>query len=185
MAGDSEAMDLGPAISLEDALTIIIVILVLRVVLFVPLITIDKAKLYHAEKESSWESTYAWIRKHSQASVDQTSPVLNQYQDAFTMGNRSVVISESQQDKSRYIEAADANNNLLVIRHDVANQVYYSMYIQNFSTVPSFQHGKIKWSPQEKKWFTLNNQVEYNQTPESQTVLENYRKWVQSRKRSE
>jgi hypothetical protein len=180
MSGDTEAMDLGPAISLEDALTIIIVILVLRVVLFVPLITIDKAKLYHAQKETYWQSAYAWIRAHKQA-----TPVVGQYEDAFGIGGRSVVVSESPEGRSRFIEAADADNNLLVIRHDVQKQEYASLFIQNFSSIPSFQHGKIKWSPQEKKWFTLNNQIDYNQTPESQAMGETYRKWAENRKRTE
>lgn len=179
MSDDSEAMDMGPAISLEDALTIIIVILVLRVVLFVPLITIDKAKLYHAEKETFWQSAYTWIQSHKTP-----SPMLSQYEDAFGITGRSVVISEPAEGRTRYIEAADANDNLLVIRHDVQKQEYYSLFIQKFSTIPSFQHGSIKWSPQEKKWFTLNNQVDYNQSPESKAMQESYRKWAENQKRS-
>ena len=175
-ARESDAEDMGPAVSLEDVLTVIVVILVLRVVLFVPMINMDRARLDRAEKETYWQGAHAWIVANKQA-----SPLSAQYEDAFEIAGKSLVISESPDEKVRYLESADDNDNVLVIRHDIDKESYYSMYIQKFSTVPSYRHGRIKWSPQEKKWFTLDNKIEYNQTPGAVEMQQRYRKWAEKR----
>ncbi|GEM_PF-838141 len=174
-APQAEAEDLGPALQIEDALTVMVVILVLRVVLFVPLMSLDRARLDHAEKESFWETVYDMVRAKPAGPSERslTAP----YQDAFGLEGKAVTISDPGETGVRYIESADAEQNVLVIRLDAATQTYRSLYIQKFSNVPSFRHGRIKWSPQEKKWFTLDDQVDYAGTPESDRMQADYRRY--------
>jgi hypothetical protein len=160
--------DMGPALAVEDALTVMVVILVLRMVLLVPMMSLDKARLERPEKEGFWERTYAYILGNK-GDVKEA----RQYADAFEIDGNAVILSEFG-GGVRFVEAADANSNLLVVRHDVAKQTYHSMYIQKFSAVPSFSHGKMKWSPQEKKWFRLNNEIDYTQTPEAAQLQAQY-----------
>jgi hypothetical protein len=167
---NAEAEDLGPALQVEDALTVMVVILVLRVVLFVPLMSLDRARLDHAEKETWWEDIYAMVRAKPSARA-LTAP----YEDAFGLNGKSAALTDLEQGRVRYVESADAEQNVLVIRHDVAAQTYRSLYIQKFSNVPSFKHGRIKWSPQERKWFTLDDQVDYSGTPETESMDKEYR----------
>ena len=165
-----EGEDLGPALAVEDALTVMVVILVLRMVLLVPMMSLDKARLERPEKEGFWERAYSYILGHKEAgAVKGAQP----YADAFEIDGNAVILSDVG-GSVRFVESADANNNLLVVRHDVGRQTYHSMYIQNFSAVPSFSHGKMKWSPQEKKWFRLNNEIDYTQTPESAQLQAQY-----------
>lgn len=168
----AEAEDLGPALAVEDALTVMVVILVLRVVLFVPMMSLDRASLDHAEKETYWEAAYGRIRSGKSAPAHFTA-----YDGAFDLGGKAVVVSEPEGGRLRYLEVADEDRNILVIRHDVEAQAYRSMFIQRFSNVPSFRHGRIKWSPQERKWFTLNDVADYNQDAESQDMQKRYREW--------
>jgi hypothetical protein len=171
----SEAEDLGPALAVEDALTVMVVILVLRMVLLVPMMSLDKARLERAEKGSVWEKAYAYVLGNKKDDKN-----ARQYEDAFDLAGNSVILTELGSG-SRLLEAADASDNLMVVRHDVEKQTYYSMYIQKFSTVPSYSHGRMKWSPQEKKWFRLDNQIDYNQTPESADLNRQYQEWIGKR----
>jgi hypothetical protein len=171
----SEAEDLGPALAVEDALTVMVVILVLRMVLLVPMMSLDKARLERAETETVWEKAYAYVIGHKK---DDKNAM--QYEDAFDLAGNSVILTEMG-GGARFLEAADAANNLMVVHHDLEKQTYYSMFIQKFSNVPSFSHGRMKWSPQEKKWFRLDNQIDYNQTPESVDMNKQYLEWINKR----
>ncbi|MDB5104380.1 MAG: hypothetical protein JWP91_2069 [Fibrobacteres bacterium] len=171
----SEAEDLGPALAVEDALTVMVVILVLRMVLLVPMMSLDKARLERAEKGTIWEKAYAYVVGNKREDKD-----ARQYEDAFDLNGNSVILTELG-GGARILEAADANQNLMVVRHDVQKQTYYSMYIQKFSNVPSYSHGRMKWSPQEKKWFRLDNQIDYNQTPEAESLNRQYQEWINKR----
>lgn len=164
----AEAEDLGPALAVEDALTVMVVILVVRMVLLVPMMSLDKARLERPEKEGFWERAYAFVLGNKESKED-----IRSYGDAFEIEERAAILSEVG-DGVRILEAADKEQNLLVVRHDVAKQSYFSMYIQKFSAVPSFSHGRMKWSPQEKKWFRLDNQIAYAQTPEGETLQKQY-----------
>lgn len=168
---DSEAEDLGPALAVEDALTVMVVILVLRVVLFVPMMNLDRARLDQAETETFWEKAYAWIRA-DRSPADRSAP----YDGAFDLSGKAVVVGEPQ-GQVRFLEVADEDRNILIIRHDLGSQEYGSLFIQKFSKVPSYRHGRIKWSPKERKWFTLDNQVAYDQTPETRELETQYRAW--------
>jgi hypothetical protein len=172
---NSESEDLGPALAVEDALTVMVVILVLRMVLLVPMMSLDKARLDRAEKETVWEKAYAFVLGNKKADKN-----AQQYEDAFDLNGNAVILTEMA-GGVRILEAADANNNLMVVRHDVAKQTFSSMYIQKFSNVPSYAHGRMKWSPQEKKWFRLDNQIDYNQTPEALSLHELYVDWNNKR----
>jgi len=175
MSAHSESEDLGPALAVEDALTVMVVILVLRMVLLVPMMSLDKARLERAEKETVWEKAYAFVAGNKKADAS-----ARQYEDAFDLNGNSVILTELG-GGVRLLEAADANNNLMVVRHDVDRQTFSSMYIQKFSNVPSYGHGRMKWSPQEKKWFRLDNQIDYNQTPESVSLNKQYQEWIKKR----
>lgn len=168
----TEAEDLGPALAVEDALTVMVVILVLRVVLFVPMMNMDRARLDQAETETFWEKAYALIRS-GKGPAEGAVP----YDGAFDLHGKSVAVSEKEAGRVKFVEIADDDRNLLVIRHDLARQSYHSLFIQKFSKVPSFRHGRIKWSPEERKWFTLDNQVVYDGTDESIALEAEYRAW--------
>ncbi len=176
MSSTAEADDLGPALQVEDALTVMVVILVLRLVLFVPLMNLDRARLDHAEKETYWEQLYERLR-----SAPPDAAMAASYEDAFALGGKSARISAAGGGKLRFLEIADPDQNVTVIRHDLGGQGYRSLFIQKFSNVPSFRHGRIKWSPRERKWFTLDDQVDYAQTPESAAMLDEYREWAATR----
>ena len=171
----SEAEDLGPALAVEDALTIMVVILVLRMVLLVPMMSLDKARLERAEKESVSEKAYTYVLGHK--CLDKSA---QQYEDAFDLSGNAIIVTDMG-GGVRLLEAADANKNLLVVRHDVDKQTYSSMFIQKFSNVPSYGHGRMKWSPQEKKWFRLDNQIDYNQTAESVNLHQQWLDWLKKR----
>ena len=172
----AEAEDLGPALQVEDALTVMVVILVLRLVLFVPLMNLDRARLDHAETESYWELAYHRVR-----SAPAVPAGAEAYADAFTLAGKSFSLGAPAAGGIRYLEIADVDQNLTVIRHDPGAQTYRSLFIQKFSNVPSFRHGRIKWSPRERKWFTLDDQVDYSGTPESEAMLKEYRAWADAR----
>jgi hypothetical protein len=164
----AEAEDLGPALAVEDALTVMVVILVVRMVLLVPMMSLDKARLERPEKESFWQKAYAFVLGNKESEEG-----IRSYEDAFEIEGSAAILTDME-GGVRFLEAADAEENLLVVRHDVKRQAYTSMYVQKFSAVPTFSHGRMKWSPQEKKWFRLDNAIDYTATPEHEQLQAQY-----------
>ncbi|MGL1902260.1 MAG: hypothetical protein OCC49_09000 [Fibrobacterales bacterium] len=169
--------DMGAAISLEDALSIMVVVFVLFVVLFVPLIQLDRMNLDEALKNPFWEKIYKHIEKAELPADGQES--LEKYYDSFDLEGNTNLISKSAK-KTIYLESIDADSNVTVIIHDKDKKSYTVIYSQELSPSVSYRFGKIVWSRQEKSWFTLNDEVAYGDNPELIKQTKGYEKWVKA-----
>lgn len=70
--GRGTKVDLGNAISMEDALSIMVVTFVLFFLFLIPLVNIDRTKLEEAQKDTYWEKLSEWIS--GQESDDAAAP---------------------------------------------------------------------------------------------------------------
>lgn len=163
-----QALDLGEAISFDSVLTVLTVLLVLRVVFLVPMVNLDKAKTEHSGRDPFWEKSAHWVSSHGKVNDAHT------YGPAFSCEN-ALVTSLERHDGAVWMEALLPDSTLLVVRHDTASERFGSMRLQNRSSIPTFRHGRLLWSPAEKAWFTTADSLDYGDRPASKAMLEQYR----------
>lgn len=164
--------DLGNPISIEDALSIMVVVFVLFLVFFLPMVNIDKMKLEKAQTDVFWQKLYVFLDKNSS-----DSNKLEKYSNAFDLDDLSTRIDTDKEQNIRYIQSV-SNNNITIVKHDLKTNKYISLYIPGYSKVVTYNVGKLKWSEWEDIWFTVNNTLNYNETGENIQMQKEYRKWV-------
>jgi hypothetical protein len=156
-------MEMGEAISFEDVLTVITVLLLLRVLFMVPLVNLDKAKTVRAQSDAYWQSQSQWLL--TQAS---DSTPLFPYATAFDLGESHAVLSS--RGSFQFIEAVTRDSSLFILRHHMAESTYVSMRVQRHGHSKSFRRGRLLWSPAEQEWFTASDSIDYGEHPLSKSL---------------
>lgn len=162
-------VDVGNAISIEDALAIMVVIFVLFFLFIVPLVNIDRAKLEQAQQDDYWVRLSSWL-ENQQTDSAKARPFLQ----AFGLKGQKVVVTDAG-DKT-YIEALDENGDITVIAKKGTD--YISLIVQGHSSVVTYRYGNIYWSEAEKEWFTLNNLIDYGNNDSNVAMQKEYRAWT-------
>jgi len=165
--------DLGNPISIEDALSIMVVVFVLFLVFFLPMVNIDKMKLDEAQKDVFWQKLSLFLNNN-----DTVSDKFEEYNNAFDLDGLPVRIDIDKKRNVRYIQSVN-NNNITIVQHDLRTNRYISLYIPGYSKVVTYNVGKLKWSEWENIWFTVDNSLDYNESGENIQMQKDYRKWVE------
>ena len=162
-------VDAGNAISIEDALAIMVVIFVLFFLFIVPLVNIDRARLEEAQQDAYWEKLSSWI--DAQKADDQRArPYLN----TFRLEGQKVIVTDAGD--QTYIEALAENGDITVISH-MGND-YISFMVREHSSVVTYRYGNIHWSSAEREWFTHNNKIDYGSEDFAVAMQKEYRAWT-------
>ncbi len=161
--------DTGNAISIEDALAIMVVIFVLFFLFIVPLVSIDRAKLEQAQQDVYWEKLTSWME--SQQPDDKRA---YPYLQTFRLKDQKVIVTDTGD--RIYIEALAENGDITVIAH-TANE-YISLMVREHSSVVTYRYGNIHWSAAEREWFTLNNKIDYGSLDFTVAMQNEYRAWT-------
>ena len=166
--------ELGAAISLEDALSIMVVIFVLFLILFVPLIQLDKVNLEKSERATFWSKIYSVVHK-KEIGADAKAK-LNRYNEAFydltdkkssfTRVNQNLLI----------IESIDDDDNVTVILHNPVQKEYVMLISQEFSDELIYRHGNIQ--SDKGVYFTSADEVDYGSNPRVIAMQKKYVEWV-------
>ena len=162
---------LGEAFSFEDVLTVITVLLLLRIVFMVPLVNLDKAKTIAFKSDRYWSYETLHVFAHPSAEAV-TAP----YRAAF--GLQEAVISLTSVDGEIYIEAAEADSNLLVIRHNPEASGFIALRVQGQGHTRNFRRGRLLWSRTEKEWFVGSDTLDYGSHPGSKAWEDSFRQWT-------
>ncbi len=163
---------LGEAISFEDILTIITVLLLLRIIFMVPLVNLDKAKTVTAKTDLYWSQEAVHILSH--ASDD--SAAVQPYRAAFGLGDAKALFTRLGD--TIYIEAAQADSNLLILRHLPDAASFVALRVQGQGHTHSFRRGRVLWSQDEGEWFVGADTVDYGSSPESKAMEAAFRQWT-------
>jgi hypothetical protein len=150
--------ELGEAISIEDALSIMIVIFVLFIIFLVPLVNIDKIKLEKAEQDTYWDDLAAWVRKEPVQNLDA-------YTNSFALSDHQIRITEAE--GFRYVNAVSENGDITVVEHKLSDNSFTALVVKGKSTVATFRYGQLKWSAGEKSWFATADLIDYGDRAES------------------
>jgi hypothetical protein len=168
-AGSATA--LGEAISFEDVLTVVTVLLLLRIVFMVPLVNLDKAKTVAATSDLYWSRQAVHVFTHPSP-----GPELDPYRAAF--GLQEAEGRVSREGGRIFVEAVEADSNLLVIRHVPGASSFIALRIQGHGHARSFRRGTLLWSEAEKEWFVGADTVDYGSHPSSQSMEKEFRRWT-------
>jgi hypothetical protein len=168
--------EMGEAINFEDVLTVIAVLLLLRLIFMVPLVNLDKAKTIAARRDSYWSEQAHWILGHPGDSA-QGVP----YRTAFALEGKTVLYTQAGQ-RAVYLEAADADSNVTILRHNPATGKFIAMNVQGRGHSRSFRRGMLIWSADEKEWFPASDSVDYGTREESKAMEKEFREWTKERR---
>lgn len=171
-------LELGEAMSFEDVLTVITVLLLLRVLFMVPLVNIDKAKTVRAEADEYWKRATAWVV----AQPDDTLMAhrIRPYWTAFELAGHKAIWTE--RGALQFIEAITSDSSLLIIRQNPQDSTFISMRVQGPGHAKSFRRGRLLWSPAEQEWFTASDTVDYGSHPTSKRIEAEQREFTQARR---
>ena len=167
--------EMGEAISFEEVLTVITVLLLLRLVFMVPLVNLDKAKTIAARGDAYWSQQANYVLSHSGDSV-KTKP----YKIAFALEGQKVMATESGMGKNLYLEGATADSNVIVIQHDQSTDRFIAMSVQGRGHSRSFRRGHLIWSQDEHEWFPASDSVDYGSREDSKMMETKFREWTKS-----
>jgi hypothetical protein len=173
-------VDMGEAISFEDVLTVITVLLLLRLVFMVPLVNLDKAKTIAARADKYWSLQALYVLTHPGDST-----TVKPYRNAFALEGKAALVSETGNaaaGKSVFIEAATPDSSLTVLRHDLNSGSFVSMNVAGQGHSVSFRRGKLIWSEDEAEWFPASDSVDYGSKAESKEMEKGFREWTKARR---
>ena len=172
-------VEMGEAISFEDVLTVITVLLLLRVVFMVPLVNLDKAKTIAARADRYWSQQASFVLTHPGDSA-----TIKPYRNAFGLEGKTALISETGADsgKTVFIEAATPDSSLTVLRHDLNTGSFVAMNVAGQGHSVSFRRGKLIWSQDEAEWFPASDSVDYGAKAESKEMEKGFREWTKARR---
>ena len=174
-------VEMGEAISFEDVLTVITVLLLLRLVFMVPLVNLDKAKTIAARADKYWSLQARYVLAHPGDSA-----TVKPYRNAFGLEGKAALVSETGSQgagsgvagKSVFIEAAAPDSTLTVLRHDLNSGSFVAMNVAGQGHSVSFRRGKLIWSQDEAEWFPASDSVDYGGKAESKEMEKGFREWT-------
>jgi hypothetical protein len=167
--------EMGEAISFEDVLTVMTVLLLLRLIFMVPLVNLDKAKTIAARGDAYWSRQAGWVLSHPG-----DSSRVKPYRTAFGLEGKAASLTETEPGKTVYLEAAAADSNLTVLRHDLGDGSFISMNVQGRGHSRSYRRGKLIWSREEEEWFPASDSVDYGNREDSKAMEEKFRDWTKA-----
>ncbi len=170
-------VEMGESISFEDVLTVMTVLLLLRLIFMVPLVNLDKAKTIVARGDQYWTLQAAWVLAHPGDSL-RVLP----YRTAFGLEGKRASLTESDVQKIVYLEAASADSNLTVLRHNLNDGSFIAMSVLGRGHSRSFRRGKLIWSQEESIWFPASDSVDYGSREDSKAMEEKFRAWTRTKR---
>ena len=176
MARHRRKLDLGEAISFDSVLTVLTVLLVLRMVFFVPMVNLDKAKTEAARKAGIWDTTAARVLEAG--APGEKSKAAEGYLVALNLGKSVLRSTLDTATGQVWIEAVLPDSSVAVVRHDRRNGTYVRLHAQSRNELPSCQFGQLKWSPLERQWFSASDSIDYGDRGVSVATLYAYRRWL-------
>ncbi|MDB5104062.1 MAG: hypothetical protein JWP91_1751 [Fibrobacteres bacterium] len=175
--GGGARVEMGEAISFEDVLTVMTVLLLLRLVFMVPLVNLDKAKTIAARADKYWSLQALYVLTHGGDSTR-----VQPYRTAFGLEGKASMVSESGNGKTVFLEAAASDSTLTVLRHDPETGSFISMNVAGQGHSVSFRRGKLIWSKDEAEWFPASDSVDYGTRQESREMERGFREWTKAKR---
>ena len=138
-----KSLNLGEAISLEDALSVMVVIFVLFVLFMVPLVNLGKLKMDKVEEDSIWKKIWIHVPTSNQCSPYNTALGFGEgwRVNSFTKNKQTILVSASR------------DSLLWVIEHNKSSGNFKSIKVEKFQTAILVREGVLVYSQDEGEYF--------------------------------
>ncbi len=174
MGRHKKKIEKGEAISMEDALSMLVVVFVLFVVFLVPLVSMDKnAQLDSEQKDPFWSTAINSLNPMD--TLLQYTP----YDEHFNLYNKSR-IRKSQKDDHVTIECLTKDSSFIVIEHSIDDNTFSAIVIQNSGSSVIYKWGSLQWNPIEKEWRPTQDSTGYYKNSITEKLDYEYRKWIRN-----
>ena len=168
-------IDLGDAISMEDAISMMTIVFVLFVIFLVPLVSIDKAQLERKKMDNIWK-----VAIDNNNLPKDNDLVAQRYVDAFEIDEEKW-ITESKIGNKRVIEALGVDSTLYVICHNLDNNRFDEMIITTNGETITYRHGILDKIRSSSNWFIVDDSYDYGDKKSSKEFYNWYKKLCQRR----
>lgn len=167
-----QKLDKGDAISMEDALSMLVVIFVLFVVFLVPLVSMDKPpQLQTVPEDPFWASV--------SRSLEQQSPQAQQYSASFGV-LEPLASRASSLESTQIIEILSPDSSVSVIQHDLSNQEFVSIYAPTGGQSLIYKTGQLQYDSIEKEWVIKSSSTLYYPNANTEPMEYRYKQWFRS-----
>ncbi len=172
MGRKKKRIDKGEAISMEDALSMLVVVFVLFVVFLVPLVSMEKNPQFDNEsKDPFWNTAINSLLDTQSDNID------TPYNE--TMGlHKNLHTRITKHSESTIIEYLTVDSTLVVIEHIHDVHKYSSIIVQNRGSSVIYKWGLLEWNTVENEWISLNDSTHYYKNPITEKIEYEYRQWI-------
>lgn len=187
-ARSSKHFDLGEAISMEDAISMMTIIFVLFVIFLVPLVSIDKAQLEAHKNDDFWGEVVAYLHNATSMNREQMLDETKQYWEPFSayrkddyFGSQNPLWAKVTEmtNEIRYVEILTYDSSLIVIKHDKNDNSFNSMEMTRNGETATFYYGSLGSISKGSDWFMLEHNWADDANEKSKQFNTTYRNWRQ------
>ncbi len=172
MSRKNKSIDKGEAISMEDALSMLVVIFVLFVVFLVPLVSMEKPpQIKKVPLDPFWATV-------SRSFSDKDTKALRYTQNFgihFVEGSRI-----HYQDGESTIEILTQDSSVMVINHDLQSDRFVSLFIPSGGKSIIYNLGHLKWDGYESEWQVVDKVIEYYPGEITEKTEFEYKQWFRN-----
>ncbi len=173
-----QCSDLGEAISMEDAISMMTIIFVLFVIFLVPLVSIDKARLEAKQQDPFWDKVVNYLDQTTSGMIPLTA---DNYKEVFEIYDPYFVrVSDKNHNGVvyKYIEFLTPDSSLVVVRHDVNSGMFNRMDLSQHGETERYRHGEINRLNSSAEWFSIQEQSSHGTAEQSINLKRDYREWL-------
>lgn len=164
--------DLGEAISMEDAISMMTIIFVLFVIFLVPLVSIDKALLEEQKTDDFWGAMVQFLSKSDCGDVIELD-----YQSLFSM-NGTIYAHVDSVGSQRIIEVLHEDSSFVVVSHNLKNNRYTKMDMALHGVSTVYYHGTLKYQASPvPEWYSDDEVTDWGSDEKSKIFDKKYKTW--------
>lgn len=164
--------DLGEAISMEDAISMMTIIFVLFVIFLVPLVSIDKALLEEQKTDDFWGDMVRFLSTSNSSSV-----IAPDYQSLFSM-NGTIYAHVDSVGSQRIIEVLHEDSSFVVVSHNLKTNRYTKMDMAQHGISTVYYHGTLKYQASPvPEWYSDDEIADWGSDERSKIFEKKYKTW--------
>lgn len=174
MARRKKQVDQGDAISMEDALSMLVVIFVLFVVFLVPLVSMEKpTQLKKVPEDPFWAQV--------SRSLSDQEPRAKSYAPSFGIYNY-LAARITPVEGEEFIEFLGADSSVTILHHQLSTHNFTSIYVPTGGQSIIYKSGQLEFDDIEKEWLITQSQTLYYPNETTEPTEYRYKQWFRSSK---
>ena len=161
---------------MEDAISMLTVIFLLFLIIFIPLVKLDREYLEKAKFDPFWKGLGVRLFR-SGHSPELSAPYVTMFSLEY---HKSTYVSTLQEKNLTYVESINTDSSITVIRHNRTDNTFVAMFVQDFGGSITYRIGEMQWSSSAEEWFPIKERIDYGNDSVSIAMTAEYKIWINS-----